>query len=335
MRKLRAKGLSWTSAFLVTLATFLSVSCGGRPGISPTKTSANIAGLVFNTSSLDFGAVAIGGSRKSSITVTNSSPTGGGSVTVTKVVVTGSGFSQATPNGGFTLGPGQSATLTVTFAPKASGEAIGELSIFVSGTAETGTISLTGTTVSGHQLVVSPSKLTFGTVALGTTKTLIGRLSAGDSDVSVSSASWNGQGFAISGIQFPVTVPANDSITFSVTFTPETAGATSGGVVFVSDATNSPTTETFTGNGGAVSQASQHSVSLNWNLAAAIDGYNIYRSTTQGGPYTRLNAAPQKAASYTDGTVKSGTTYYYVATAVDSGVESGYSEEVEAVIPSP
>jgi len=40
--------------------------------------------------------------------------------------------------------------------------------------------------------------------------------------------------------------------------------------------------------------------------------------------------------SYTDSTVQSGQTYYYVTTAVDAaGLESSYSSQVHAVIPFP
>jgi fibronectin type 3 domain-containing protein len=53
-----------------------------------------------------------------------------------------------------------------------------------------------------------------------------------------------------------------------------------------------------------------------------------------GGPYTKINSALVTVLNYTDSTVVSGTTYYYVVTAVDSsGTESVYSNEVSAVIP--
>jgi fibronectin type 3 domain-containing protein len=40
------------------------------------------------------------------------------------------------------------------------------------------------------------------------------------------------------------------------------------------------------------------------------------------------------ATAYTDADVLSGTTYYYVATAVNSSqIESGYSNQTSAVIP--
>jgi fibronectin type 3 domain-containing protein len=65
-------------------------------------------------------------------------------------------------------------------------------------------------------------------------------------------------------------------------------------------------------------------------------GYNIYRSTVSGGSYTKLNSALNTATSYVDKTVAAGTTYYYVATAVNSsGAESGYSAVVVAVVPTP
>jgi fibronectin type 3 domain-containing protein len=68
--------------------------------------------------------------------------------------------------------------------------------------------------------------------------------------------------------------------------------------------------------------------------SSSVVGYNVYSSTLSGGPYTRLTASPATTASYKDATVQSGKTYYYVVTAVDSGaVESGYSNQVTAVIP--
>jgi len=336
MKKVKAKVRNWHVAILVIVAGLMSASCGGSPKGSQQSAVANAAGLVFNTASLDFGAVAVNDSRQASVIVTNSSETNGGSVTVNKIVVTGPGFALSAPFAAFTLTPGQSSTITVNFAPKAAGEVTGQLSIFVAGASGSSDVSLTGSTIVGSQLVVFPSKLNFGGVALGNNKTLTGTLSVGSTDVVVESASWNGQGYSVSGIDFPVTVPANSSISYKVSFTPQASGSISGGIIFVSDAPNSPATQSFTGSGSAVSQVVQHSVDLSWDLGSAgIDGYNVYRGTRSGGPYTKLNSKALATSSYTDATVKSGATYYYVATSVDAGVESAYSEEVAAAIPSP
>jgi fibronectin type 3 domain-containing protein len=65
-----------------------------------------------------------------------------------------------------------------------------------------------------------------------------------------------------------------------------------------------------------------------------VSGYNVYRTTISGTQYTLVNSSLVSALAYTDTTVQSGTTYYYVTTAVDaSGNESVYSNQVSAPIP--
>ena len=80
-----------------------------------------------------------------------------------------------------------------------------------------------------------------------------------------------------------------------------------------------------------------HSVDLSWSPStSAVVGYNIYRSGIADGPYAKINAALNATTSYTDNTVQAGLTYYYVTTAVDgSGIESAYSNQAQAVVPSP
>jgi len=89
----------------------------------------------------------------------------------------------------------------------------------------------------------------------------------------------------------------------------------------------------MTGTGTA---ATQHTVGLTWDTSADAVSYNIYRGTVSGGPYTMVNTSPDSTNTYTDNTVVSGQTYYYVATAVNSeSEESGYSNQSQAVIPTP
>lgn len=80
-----------------------------------------------------------------------------------------------------------------------------------------------------------------------------------------------------------------------------------------------------------------HSATLNWDAStSAVVGYNVYRATQAGGPYTKLNSSPIGPTSYRDSAVQAGHTYFYAVTAVGgNGVESAVSNEVQAVVPSP
>lgn len=112
------------------------------------------------------------------------------------------------------------------------------------------------------------------------------------------------------------------------TFTPSTKSVTINGA--------SVTGVNFTGT--AVTSSIPHTVSLSWNASTStnIKGYYVYRADIAGGAYAKLNGSPVTATAYTDASVASGRTYYYVTTAVDTNnVESTYSNQATAVVPSP
>lgn len=91
-------------------------------------------------------------------------------------------------------------------------------------------------------------------------------------------------------------------------------------------------------NGAACLIGNQHSVSLAWTASTSqgVVGYNVYRGTASGGPYTKVNSALLAVTNYSDTTVDSEQTYYYVTTAVNSSnVESAYSNQADVVIPYP
>lgn len=75
---------------------------------------------------------------------------------------------------------------------------------------------------------------------------------------------------------------------------------------------------------------------LAWSAnSGSTSGYNIYRGSQTGGPYTKLNQALVSATDYADSSVVPGYAYFYVVTAVDaSGNESPYSPEVAALVPA-
>lgn len=85
-----------------------------------------------------------------------------------------------------------------------------------------------------------------------------------------------------------------------------------------------------------------HSVDLTWGAGSiqspapgqVVVGYNVYRGSISGGPYTQLNAIPVTGLTYTDNAVSSGETWYYVCSTVDNLNDvSSYSNQAAATIP--
>ena len=128
------------------------------------------------------------------------------------------------------------------------------------------------------------------------------------------SASSSSSEFSLSGISLPTTIAAGQSIPYSIAFTPQSSGTASATLSFGSTA--SSVTESLTGSGVSVVQ---HSVNLNWSPSTSqVMGYNVYRGSTAGGPYAKLNSSVDPSTAFTDSTVSSSHTYYYVTTAVNS-----------------
>lgn len=191
-------------------------------------------------------------------------------------------------------------------------------------------VGCSGTSSSNSQstLVVSPSTMNFGNVAVGSSASLTATLSATNSSVVVSSAAWNGSGYSVSGITFPITVVAGTTVPYTVTFTPPSTGSSSGSISFSSNASDATLAESLTGEGIAA-------VTLTWDPSTStVIGYNLYRGTHSGGPYSKLNDSLLLATTYTDSAVQSGATYFYVSTAMNAAhLESAYSNQATAVVP--
>jgi Abnormal spindle-like microcephaly-assoc'd, ASPM-SPD-2-Hydin len=234
------------------------------------------------------------------------------------------------------LQPGASVALAVTFTPTSKGYADGSVTLTSNDPQSPLNIRFHGTGFypSSAELTLTPSSLNFGNVTVGSSATLQVTVSASGAAVTISSDGSNSSEFVIVGLTLPVTLQAGQSIPVTVQFTPNASGKASGKVGFSSNAVDSPTVEQVAGTG--VPQ-SAHSVYLTWNAGDGnAVGYNVYRGTAQAGPFQEINTALDASTNYTDTTVASGTTYYYVATEVNAqGQESGYSNEVMAVVPSP
>lgn len=288
------------------------------------------AQLTPNPSSIKFGVVGVGNQSTKKITLKNTGATG---VTVSQSSVTGNGFSISGLSLPLTLNPGACSTFSAIFAPTAVGRALGSIVLTSNASNSPTTISLAGAGAT-LLLTVSPVSTNFGNVIVGNNSTLPVLLSnTGSGSVTITQSVLTGAGFSMSGLSLPLTLQTRKNTSFDVTFSPASTGSFTGNISVISNASDSPVNASLSGVG-----VDSHSVGLSWSPSNSqnIVGYDIFRSQVPGGPYNQLNSSLIPSTAYTDSTVLAGQTYYYVTTAVNSGnVQSAYSDQAEALIPSP
>jgi hypothetical protein len=323
-----------TLFYPVACITILSASIAiARAENTPTRKS-EPAGhnqqLLCNVAGLQLGEVVVGRATGKLVTITNQ---GKASLSVLSAASTGVEFGLNGLDLPLTLAAGESFTFSVTFAPQRSGRADGSISIVSQAPIQTLTIPLAGTGTATGQLRIAPGVIDFGVVQVGARRTQIGQLTAGAASVTVSSARISSESFQLSGLSLPVTIPANRSVPFRLTFASQGSGSASAILSFASNAENSPTEQVVTvrtfGPG-------PHKVHLLWKASKSkhVAGYNVYRGSRLGGPYKKINHSLDPATNYTDRHVVAGCKYYYVARAVNMrGPESNNSKHVQAVIP--
>jgi hypothetical protein len=320
--------------FLVVLAAIAGISgCGlAKTSASPSNTNPTPS-LAASPSTASFSNVAVGTSNSQTIKISN---TGTATLSVSSSTVTGTGFSitgLATP---INIAASGSTTFNVLFAPKAAGAATGSVVLSSNDpTVPNMTIPLTGSGVaSSTALTANPISVNFNSVTVGSNSQQTVTLSnAGNTSVSITSVGVNGAGFTMTGLTAPLTLTAGQNAPMAVKFTPTSAASFNGSIAVAS---NAPTlTISLTGTGAA---PSAHSAVLTWTASTSntVVGYNVYRGSTTGGPYTKLNSSNVAVLTFTDSTVVAGHTYFYVVTSVDgSGTESVFSSEVSGTIPTP
>src|SRR5215469_3596685 len=262
--------------------------------------NASTAGtLIANPVQQNFGSVQVGQSLSKTETLTNSSTS---NINITRVSANGSYFYV----GG----------ISVTSSASNSNLAINE----------------SGTATGSGSLGLSPGTLSFGSVAVGSKKTLGATLTAKGASVTVKSGSVSSNEYSVTGLSLPLTLSAGQSINFKVTFAPKSGGAANATLSFATGTSNPAAQESLQGSGAS---GTQHSVALTWKASTSkVVGYNVYRGTTSGGPYSLITSALDSSTSYSDTSVQAGVTYYYVVTAVNSGgQESVDSNQAKAVVP--
>jgi hypothetical protein len=281
--------------------------------------------------SVSFGNVTVGVTNTQMLAISNP---GTANLSVTQASLTGTGFSFSGLALPLSVPPGGSSAFTISFTPASASSLSGNLTLVNNTLNSPLVVALAGIGVLPvAQLAASPASLSFGSITTGTSGTQTVTLAnTGNSSVSVSQISISATGFSATSFALPLTLAAGQSTSFSVTFAPTTSGSFSGSVTVTSNATNSPLAISLSGSGAA---PVNHSATLSWApSSSSFAGFNVYRGSVAGGPYSKVNTTLISATSFIDTSVTSGQTYYYVATEIDStGAESLYSSEVSATIP--
>ncbi len=337
---------NFTSRRNLTLVACFSLFCLFITGCA-SYTPKLVPQMTVSANSLNFQTVVVGQKATQTIKVTN---TGTGTLQVSGLTVTNKQFSVTGATFPQSILPATTQSYTLTFAPTTPGSATATLNISSNAAVAMTAVSLAGVGEKAFaDLVISPSALSFGNITLKTTKTQNVTLqNTGDISLSVQGVTISGAGFGVSDLSPGFSLAPNQKVTFQVWFTPKVAGSAAATLTLLSANISSPETLSMSGSGVAATTTppptnpppttppAQHTVALTWNASTStVVGYRIYRSETSGGSYTVLNGSALSALSYTDSTVASGTTYYYVVTSVDSaGTESVYSNQVSAAVPS-
>lgn len=317
------------------IAFLLLDGCGfGAASSGGSASGSSFGTLTPSYTAIDFGSVNVDSTASKSVTVAN---TGTASIGITNLTISGKYLSVSGLTAPSSVAPSQSVTLTIKFAPTASGVISGSLAISTDTQGKDLSIALTGTAVSAGsaQLSATPSPVDFGSVAIGSTLSKTVTLTnVGSATAYVNSASLSGPGFTVTGLTTPLSLSSAQTTNFSVGFGPTSAGAATGNVAFKDSSGVTLLNLAISGTGVA---STVHSVDLAWQAStSSVAGYRVYRGSVSGGPYMLLTSVLVSTTSFTDSTVLSGNSYFYVVTAVSSGnLESGYSNEVMATIPTP
>ena len=276
---------------------------------------ATLGQLSVNPASIDFGTVlARTATRNVTIRATLDREI------VNQAIVTGSGFSISGPSLPVTLGWGQTATFSITFAPQSSGAVTGNVTILSNGSVPSLTIPLTGTggATAGSLSAAAPS-LSFGGVQVGGTQTLSESLTnSGGSSVTITQATAS-TGFSISNLPLPLTLTPGQSFTFGVVFAPTTSGSVGGTISVASNASNPQLQIALAGTGNAAaSQLGVNPGALNFGSVIVGQSHSMTATLTAtgssvvvssasagtsefavGGPPLPLTIPPGQSASFT------------------------------------
>jgi hypothetical protein len=272
-----------TAAGTRSAALSIADAGGGSPQtVTLTGTGAGAPAVTFAPTSLTFAGQGVDtSSAPQSVTLTN---TGSAALSITSVSITGANagdFGQ-TNTCGTSVAAGASCGISVTFTPATTGPLTASLTIAdnAGGGSATQTVALSGTGATAPTAGLSPSTMTFGSQAVGSTSSaqVATLTNTGGSALTISSIGITGP-FAKTST-CGSSLAAGASCTVSVTFSPATATATSGTLTVSDNAAGSPQTVTLTGTGITPPGASLSPASIAFSPSQVVGTPSAARTVT-------------------------------------------------------
>lgn len=198
-----------------------------------TATSPAIAAITLNPATLSFGSQQVGAAATSAtITVTNS---GSAPLHVSSVVTSGDYVSSNTCVG-TAVAPAASCTVTVSFAPTATGQRNGLLTIYADVAGGQATAALSGIGSAPATIVLTPNTLSFPATSIGALSASqnITVANTGGSTAQLQSFTTGGD-FHIVANTCTAALAANSSCTIGVDFAPTVTGPRTGTLTITDD----------------------------------------------------------------------------------------------------
>jgi len=219
--------------FSNTVSVVLQVP--GAPAVTLSPGSITFGAQLFDSSS-----------NPQPVTLTNS---GGALLKISKIAVS-TNFSQ-TNNCPSNLAPSAQCTIDVTFTPHNVGTLNGKLAVYDNAPNSPQTVPLTGV---GTAVTLLPSNLNFGNQQVGTTSQpqTITLTNYAPKPVKILGSDFTGNNpgsFAVQSTTCAGKLPAGESCTANITFTPKSKGSKSATFNVNDNAGNSPQTVSLSGNG--------------------------------------------------------------------------------------
>lgn len=221
-----------------------------------TPVAAGEGKLTLSPSALEFGDVSVGSSHALSLRIGN---TGKANIVFSHEFITGSGFSLIGFHLPLTLSPGHDLNVIVKFSPSKLGMADGK--IYLGSNASNGsvTIDLAGngfprnSNPSGSALLsATPGSANFADVPLGTSNTQTIQLkNIGEAKATISGFNISGSTFTVKGLGVSQTIPAGNTASFEVVFSPKQSGQYTGELTVDLSTSQKKLTIPLTGTGVA------------------------------------------------------------------------------------